>query len=47
MIMNRAEAMSCGQWVGFNAVSNKNSLSFGIDIGFKFSKLPKQRHWRN
>jgi hypothetical protein len=29
-----------GQWVGFNAVGNKNSLSFGVDIGFKFSKLP-------
>jgi hypothetical protein len=28
------------QWVGFNAVGNKNSLSFGIDVGFKFSKLP-------
>jgi hypothetical protein len=23
------------QWVGFNAVGNKNSLSFGIDVGFK------------
>jgi hypothetical protein len=28
------------QWVGFNAVSNKNTLSFGVNIGFKFSKLP-------
>jgi hypothetical protein len=24
----------------FNAVGNKNSLSFGINVGFKFSKLP-------
>jgi hypothetical protein len=29
-----------GQRVGFNTVSHKNSLSFGIGIGFKFSKLP-------
>jgi hypothetical protein len=28
------------QWVGFNTVSNKNTLSFGVNIGFKFSKLP-------
>jgi hypothetical protein len=28
------------QWVGFDAVSNKNNLPFGVDVSFKFSKLP-------
>jgi hypothetical protein len=35
-----SDSLKDGQWVRFNAVGNKNSLSFGIDIGFKFSKLP-------
>jgi hypothetical protein len=28
------------QWVGFNAVGNKNNLAISVDVGFKFSKLP-------